>query len=306
MDIINIPIDVNRKDSRLHGSYEFPIATYDTKFEDLPCGFINWHWHDEMHFYVVRYGKVAIQVKSAISYLEKDEGIFINSNCMHMLKPYENEESAVMTFFVHPKMLSAFPGSVVERKYVKPFIENGDFESMALAGNVPWQAVVIERLKKVYDISSSQYQGYELDIVLEYMMIWKSMIASIPVSEVDTDMDMDASRDSQRMKTILTYIHEHYADKITLDELAATINLSRNECSRFFKRNANCSPFEYILNYRVSKGSELLRSKDKSVKEAAYEVGFRDVSYFITSFKNRTGYTPKEYQRKISMKLASA
>lgn len=300
MDIINIPIDVNRKDSRHHGSYEFPIATYDTRFEDLPCGFINWHWHEEMHFCVVRYGKVAFHVKSAVSYLGKDEGIFINSNCMHMLKPCENESSAIMTFFVHPKLLSAFPGSIVERKYVKPFVENAEFASLPLTTKVPWQSIVLERLKRIYDVSSSQYHGYELDVMLEYMMIWKSITASIPVSKVN--MDIGASRDSHRMNTLLTYIHEHYAGKITLEELAAMVNLSRNECSRFFKRNASCSPFEYILNYRISKSSELLRSGDKSVKEAAYEVGFRDVSYFITSFKKRTGYTPKEYQRKMLTK----
>jgi AraC-like DNA-binding protein len=249
----------------------------------------------------VKYGKITVQVKSAVSYLGKDEGIFINSNCMHMLKPYENEACAIMTFFVHPKLFSAFPGSVVERKYVKPFVENDEFASMPLIGNVPWQSIVLERLKRIYDISSSQYKGYELDVMLEYMMIWKSMIASIPMGKVG--MDIGAGNDSHRMKTILTYIHEHYADKITLEELATKINLSRNECSRFFRRSTNCSLFDYILNYRISKGSELLRSGDKSVKQAAYEVGFRDVSYFITSFKKRTGYTPKEYQRKM---LASA
>ncbi len=304
MDIINIPIDANRKDSRHHGSYEFPIATYDTKFEDLPCGFINWHWHDEIHFCVVRYGKVAFHVNSAVSYLGKDDGIFINSNCIHLLKPYENETSAIMTFFVHPKLLSSFPGSVIERKYMKPFVENSEFESMVLTGSVPWQSVVLDRLRKIYEISSSQYQGYELDVMLEYMMIWKSITASVPASKIGAKAS--AGGNSHRMKAILTYIHDHYADRITLDELAATISLSRNECSRFFKRNANCSPFEYILDYRISKGSELLRSGDRTVKEVAYEVGFHDVSYFITCFKNRTRYTPKEYQRKMFDSLSDA
>ena len=298
MDIINIPIDINRKDSRHHGSYEFPIATYDTRFENLPCGFINWHWHDEMHFYVVRHGKIAVHVNSSISYLREDEGIFVNSNCMHMLKPYdENGCNAIITLFIHPKLFSSFPGSVVERKYVRPFVENSEFASIPLTSSIPWQSIVLDRLKKIYKISSSPYQGYELDIMLEYMMVWKAMISSIPVNEVG--MKIEVCGNSHRLKTILTYIHEHYADKITLDELAAAINLSRNECSRFFKRSANCSLFEYILNYRISKGSEMLRSGDKSVKEVAYEVGFRDMSYFITSFKKRTGYTPKEYQRKM-------
>ena len=62
MEISNILIDKNRKDSRLHGSYEFPMATYKVKFEMFLRGFINWHWHEEMQFHIVKKGKIAFYV----------------------------------------------------------------------------------------------------------------------------------------------------------------------------------------------------------------------------------------------------
>ena len=123
MEILNIPIDLNKKDSRLHGSYEFPVAVYDTKLENLPRGFINWHWHDEMHFYVVRKGKIAFYVNSAIYELGEGEGIFINCGRIHMVKPVDPFENSLITIFFHPKLFSGFQGSVIERKYIQPYID---------------------------------------------------------------------------------------------------------------------------------------------------------------------------------------
>jgi AraC-like DNA-binding protein/mannose-6-phosphate isomerase-like protein (cupin superfamily) len=298
MEILNIPIGVNKKDSRIHGNYEFPVAVYDTKLENLLYGFINWHWHDEMHFYMVRNGRVAFYVNSSVFNLDEGDGVFINCGCMHMVKPLGGGGNSIITFFVHPKLFSGFHGSAIERKYVKPFIQKDKLAGVALRIEEQWQNAILERLKKIYELCSTKLWGYELDITLDWMQIWRSMIMSnIPVENEETGACCHG--DYQKMKTILGYINKHYAEKITLDEIAATVNLSRNECCRFFKRSANCTLFEYIMDYRISKGSELLQSNDMSVKEVAYIVGFGDASYFITRFKRKTGYTPKEYRNKI-------
>jgi AraC-like DNA-binding protein len=211
-----------------------------------------------------------------------------------MVKPLGAEKNSIITFFVHPKFLSCFQGSVVERKYVKPYINKEKLVCVALKKEEPWQCTILERLKEIYGICSSQQYGYELDAILAWTTIWRSIVMNVPVKSPEVDVGVYCNY--QKMKTILAYINEHYAEKITLEEIAVTVNLSRNECCRFFKRSASCTLFEYIMNYRISKGCEFLQDMDKSVKEVAYTVGFGDASYFITRFKEKTGYTPKEYR----------
>lgn len=87
-------------------------------------------------------------------------------------------------------------------------------------------------------------------------------------------------RRNQRIKEILSYIREHFTEKITLDEIAKHLHLSTNECCRFFKKNMNCTLFEYITEYRLSKSMELLEHTDLPVSQIAYESGFGSSSYF--------------------------
>lgn len=297
MDIYNIPIDSNRKDSRFHGSYEFPIAVYDTKLENLLYGFINWHWHDEMHFYVVNKGSVIVHVNSIQSCLLPEEGILINSGSLHMVKPNSQGENSIITIFVHPRLFSSFQGSIIERKYVKPYLKDGAFSFLVLRKEELWQIAVLERLAKIYDIFGRTYPFFELDTALLLGGIWKSIISHIPSDDDNTPVE--TKYNDERLKTLLSYVHKHYAEKLTLEKIAETINLSPNECCRFFKRNMAQTLFEYIIDYRITKGSELLFLGNKSVQEIAYLSGFGDVSYFITKFKNKTGYTPKEFQKKM-------
>ena len=104
-------------------------------------------------------------------------------------------------------------------------------------------------------------------------------------------------RRNQRIKEILSYIREHFTEKITLDEIAKHLHLSTNECCRFFKKNMNCTLFEYITEYRLSKSMELLEHTDLPVSQIAYESGFGSSSYFIEKFRKNVGMTPAAFRK---------
>ena len=103
-------------------------------------------------------------------------------------------------------------------------------------------------------------------------------------------------RRNQRIKEILSYIREHFTEKITLDEIAKHLHLSTNECCRFFKKNMNCTLFEYITEYRLSKSMELLEHTDLPVSQIAYESCFGS-SYFIEKFRKNVGMTPAAFRK---------
>ena len=66
-----------------------------------------------------------------------------------------------------------------------------------------------------------------------------------------------------------------------------------------FKRNIGLSPQVYLLNYRIDRACELLRTTDKSVSEVAYSVGFQDYSNFSRQFKARCLKSPTAYRKNV-------
>ena len=97
---------------------------------------------------------------------------------------------------------------------------------------------------------------------------------------------------SERLKKILRFIHAHYADRISLGDIAALIGLSRGECCRFFQKTVGQPLFRYLMAYRINKSIDLLLGTDKGVAEIAYETGFNSQSYFTKCFKALKNVTP--------------
>lgn len=98
--------------------------------------------------------------------------------------------------------------------------------------------------------------------------------------------------ESQIMSILLDFIAEHYAEPLTLDTLAEQVNEKAGHVSYLFYKYKNIRPIDYLINYRVRIATELLRSGDYTVTQAAHEVGYRDACYFSRIYKKRMGFPP--------------
>ena len=95
----------------------------------------------------------------------------------------------------------------------------------------------------------------------------------------------------------LQYIKEHYAQDVTLEQLAQSANVSKAECLRCFHQTMDMTPYKYLMEYRLSQTAELLKKTDKPVGEIAASVGFRQVSHFGKCFREKTGLSPRDYRK---------
>ena len=103
----------------------------------------------------------------------------------------------------------------------------------------------------------------------------------------------------ERMKKVLTHIHNHITDSIDIEELADVACVTKPYLIRLFKREFNTSPVQYINKKKIERSQLLLYTTDLPVKEVAYSVGFNDHSYFIRLFRKLTDITPMEYRRRV-------
>ena len=100
-----------------------------------------------------------------------------------------------------------------------------------------------------------------------------------------------------RLIAMLNYIQANYPRKITLDQLAHSANISKAECNRCFQGILQTSPYRYLLEYRLSKAAELLKTTELPVSVIANQVGFGQVSQFCKYFKEKTAMTPLQYRK---------
>ena len=96
---------------------------------------------------------------------------------------------------------------------------------------------------------------------------------------------------------VLQYIHNHFAEKITLDDLADLEHISKSYLCRQFKKQTGMTVIAYINNLRIDTAKRLLLSTNLSVNEIAYRVGFESPKYFYRAFKALVGDSPAAFCR---------
>ena len=91
------------------------------------------------------------------------------------------------------------------------------------------------------------------------------------------------------------YLEAHYTEDITLEDVAAQVNVSPQYFSKLIKKNTGFNFIDWLSMMRVRKAKELLNNSSLTVKEVCYMVGYKDPNYFSRIFKKRVGITPSEY-----------
>lgn len=108
--------------------------------------------------------------------------------------------------------------------------------------------------------------------------------------------DQDESQFREEFLTcVLQYIHAHYAEKITLDDLAALEHISKSYLCRQFKQQTGMTVISYVNNLRIETAKRLLLSTTHTVNEIAYQVGFESPKYFYRAFKALVGESPAAF-----------
>ena len=100
------------------------------------------------------------------------------------------------------------------------------------------------------------------------------------------------------VERIRRYIEEHYAENLTLKELAELVNANGYYLSHAFKKITHYSPQQYILRRRIGKAQCLLIYTSLSLTEISARVGYDDSNYFSRVFKKVIGMSPRAYRQK--------
>lgn len=296
MQTYHIQIDEHQQETTVHGAFDFPLAIYTTQISKNILGLIDWHWHEELQFCIVTTGKVVFHVNGEILILDEGAGIFINKNQLHKAMNAETYDSSYICIDFHEHLISGFMGSILQAKYVSPFLNHESLPYCTFESKTKWQLEILSSLITLYNTYEKRDFGYELLIVSQLHFIWHQLVIH---GLMKNSSDQASTNTRFDFKPILDMIHQHYMDPIELADLARAANLSKSAFCRKFKKHMSCTASEYMINYRLQKASEKLRTTEDSISEIAYACGFGSTSYFIERFKLKTKTSPLQFRKSL-------
>jgi len=103
---------------------------------------------------------------------------------------------------------------------------------------------------------------------------------------------------------VLDYIHTHYPQKISLEDLTKCAHMNRVTLNQLFQERCGCTAIGYLLSHRLKMACDLLTHTDMSLNDIAGAIGFQYDTYFIKQFTAKKGMSPTSY-RSHSRKLAT-
>ncbi|WP_052350345.1 AraC family transcriptional regulator [Paenibacillus gorillae] len=283
-------------EERLHGDYRFPFEVSRDSLSEYEQGFFECHWHPEVEFTVVLEGSMLYQVNDTVYELSEGSGLFANANSLHSARAHEDSRDCTyIAVIFNPVLVFGHERSAIEEKYVRTVTEPPHLASMHLTPEIGWQRQMIQLLMEIHEQDEQRGICYELIIKSKLCELWALLYQGFQSSS--PRIQPGASRSVLRVKQALQFIHNHYQNKLTLEEIAAACNLSKSECSRFFKKMIRQSPFEYLLHYRIQKSLPLLLDPDANITEVSEQVGFASVSYYAEIFRRYMKCSPTEYRK---------
>lgn len=104
----------------------------------------------------------------------------------------------------------------------------------------------------------------------------------------------------QKFNQALEYIDDHYAEEITLEDVADKIGFSKYHFSRLFKQYTDYTFCDYLTYRRMKAAEEYLSRPDLSITDIALASGFPSISTFNRVFKQAKNCTPSEYRTKMT------
>lgn len=293
---MQLETDKEKKEIKQHGSYEFPFRLSYERLSYFETNSFSWHWHPEIELTLVLEGDILYQVNEKVYHLKSGDGLFCNGNMLHTGHRGNSPDCSYLSITFHPRLLYGYRSSVMQNKYMNHILNSSSHSSLSFSPDVEWQSHILECMEHIRCLYDSPSRSVELQIHIALLTIWQEIYDHTEINEKNDNRE---NRDTQRIRQIIEYIQQHYAENLTLSQLSDHVHLCPNETCRMFKRCMHQTIFDYLIHYRIEQSLEYIQHTDMSITEISDKVGFATPNYFSRVFKKEIGCTPMKYRKKL-------
>ncbi len=287
-----IMLDQQLRELMTHDVSEFPISFFHDELAALP----NWagplHWHPEFEVATAQCGVLDYQVGKEHVRLNPGDSIFVNGNLLHGIRQLSGGIPDPMPNIVFYGAFLAAESSTVYRKYIRFILECENLPYVVFRKECEAHEPVRRLIDEIYRHMQERGACYELSVQRNLIGVFEYMIRHL--DDLPRHSESRIRMNAQiRVQQMLSYIYEHYAESITLEDIAGAANISRSEAGRCFHSYTGHSPIEALIQHRLQLAYALLESTDQSVQEISLACGFHSVNYFHRQYRRHYGTAPR-------------
>ena len=290
-EIMSITINHQLREQLTHDTTVFPITYFDGELAMLP----NWtgplHWHPEFEIAMAGSNILDFQVGQKHLTLEPGDSVFVNGNILHGIKQLSGDIPDPMPNIVFSGGVVAPETSVIYQKYIRPIADCDSLPFIVFRQGNDWHNEVNYLVEDTYHQLRKCNNCYEMVVQRNLNRIFESLFHHfdvLPKSEA-TRIQINTQ---VRIQQMLEYIYTHYAESVTLDDIAGAASISRSEAGRCFNAYLGCSPVDALIQYRLQTAYRLLSDTTLALQEISHACGFNSVNYFSRQFRRTYGYAP--------------
>lgn len=292
---MSIVLDHQLREQIPHNDAMFPVAYFSDELASLPNREGPLHWHTGFEIATASSGVLDFQIGRRHIALKAGESIFINGNILHGIKQLSGDVPDPMPNIVFSGAAIAPENGEIYRKYIQPVALCAALPFILFDQKRGWHKSVNLLAENIYNLMRGQRQCYEMAVQRDLSRIFEYLFEhfdGLPKSD-ETRIQINAQIRIQKM---LSYIREHYAEDVTLEEIAGAANVSRSEAGRCFNTYMQCSPVEALIRYRLQIAHRLVKDTTLTLREISSSCGFHSEHYFIRQFRHAYGCTPGQYR----------
>lgn len=284
----------NYHETKSHTVSEFPYNTY---LCSIPLDFtlVPLHWHAELEIVVIKKGTGLISVDFDKRTVTSGDIIFIRPGQLHSIEQNEAREMEYENIILKPELLISGETDLCARQFITPLMKGELRCATFLTPTVSGYPEISDCISHIDHLCEKRPDGYQLAVKGFLFQLFFLLLSH---RQKKSAASAPETKSLEKIKTILKYVEEHYADHITIDDMAALTFYSKSHFMKFFKAHMGTGFIEYLNDYRLTIAERLLRTSDATVLEIAEKSGFDNLSYFNRIFKRKYGQSPGK-QRKL-------
>ena len=237
------------------------------------------HWHDFYELEIVLAGEGIASVNGKVYPMSKGSLFFITPTDFHSFTSYDSTMEILNLGFASSCIEASNFSDMLS--FSERIICNVDDKELAY---FKYMIMLIEEEMNNDKYLSKQYTSQILLCIL---------ITLFRLGR-NTDTIQNVNSSVQR---ILHYIHTHFKEQISLEDVAKYTEYSEGHICRLLKQSLGCTFKEYLTNLRMTHAEQMLMCSSESISDIAYFCGFSSLSHFINVFKKKHRISPRQYRK---------
>ena len=286
-----IILDHQLREKTLHDTTVFPITFYRDELEELPDWAGPLHWHPDFEIATAQKNRLDYQVGEQHILLDPGDSIFVNGNMIHRISQLSGEEPEPMPNIVFSGVMIAQEPSAIYQKYIYPVMNCDELPFVVFRHDDAEEEKMNVLIREIYESLEKKKDCYEMTVQRNLCEIFKWLYCNLDHLTCSKMKRIQIEKQI-RIRKMIAFIEAHYSEKITLEEIADSANISRTEAGRCFQKYVGCSPIEMLIQCRLQNARRLMHEKAMTIQEISAVCGFRSPGYFSRKFKEKYGYSP--------------